>query len=141
MALLSSALEAQVIFVKADASGADNGTSWADAYTHLQSALGAPSGSQIWIAAGTYKPGNTRNATFSLGNISLYGGFAGTETQISQRDLVSNQTILSGEIGGPGFGDNSYHVVTVQYLTSATLDGLVITRGYRRITGRSCAPR
>src|SRR4029078_12734074 len=93
--------------------------------TNLQPPPGAPSGTQVWIAAGTYKPGNTRDATFTLNNISLYGGFAGGETQVSQRDLVSNETILSGEIGTPGPDDNCYHVVSQSFATTSTLDGLV----------------
>ena len=43
-----------VLHVKASATGANNGTSWTDAYTSLQSALGAASsGQQIWVAAKT----------------------------------------------------------------------------------------
>ena len=44
-----------VLYVKADAVGADNGTSWADAYSDLQEALAvAAPGNDIWVAAGTY---------------------------------------------------------------------------------------
>ena len=127
--LLCTGLHASIIYVKADAAGANNGTSWFDAYTDLQPALGAPNGSQVWIAAGTYKPGSTRDATFTVNTISLYGGFAGTETDLSQRNLVNNRTILSGEIGASGPDDNCYHVVYVQTGQTAALDGLTITRG------------
>ena len=46
-----------VIYVYWKATGANNGTSWKDAYTDLQSGLaGAAGGGQIWVAAGRYKP-------------------------------------------------------------------------------------
>ena len=78
------------IYVKADASGANNGSSWADAYIDLQDALSvAVSGDQIWVASGTYYPttGTDQSATFTLANgVSIYGGFDGTETLLTERD-------------------------------------------------------
>lgn len=45
------------IYVKADAAGSDNGTSWANACTRLESALNAAApGDQIWVAAGAPAP-------------------------------------------------------------------------------------
>ncbi|MCL5256307.1 MAG: Ig-like domain-containing protein [Chloroflexi bacterium] len=127
-------------FVRASAPAGGNGTSWGTAYNDLQSALSsAASGDQIWVAAGTYKPasGTDRNATFRMKNdVAIYGGFAGTETSLDQRDWKANVTILSGNIGDTGVStDNSYHVVTASTLampsnTSAVLDGFTITGGY-----------
>jgi predicted outer membrane repeat protein len=117
-------------YVKSDAGGSNVGTSWTDAYTDLQSALGASPCTEIWVAAGTYKPtaGTSRDATFQLKNgVALYGGFAGTETARTQRDPAVNATTLSGDIGAAGNSDNSYHVVTGA--TGATLDGFTITAG------------
>jgi len=47
-----------IIYVDADATGANNGTSWEDAYTALQPALGdAEDGDDIWVAAGCWRKG------------------------------------------------------------------------------------
>ena len=77
-AATTSALRTSLIYVKHDASGTNNGTSWANAYTDLQDALAAAqSGNEIWVAAGTYKPtsGNNREVFFQLKNgVAIYGG-------------------------------------------------------------------
>jgi predicted outer membrane repeat protein len=115
--------------------GSDNGSSWTNAYTSLQSALGAAqSGDQVWVAEGTYKPtsGIDRTVSFTIPDgVAVYGGFAGTETQLGQRNVVQNPTILSGDIGTPGDNsDNSYHVVTTGSDGASTiLDGFTITAG------------
>jgi hypothetical protein len=121
-------------FVDATASGANNGTSWTNAYTDLQIALGTSvAGDEIWVAAGTYKPtsGVSRTASFWLaGGVAVYGGFAGGETMISQRDWAANVTILSGDIGIVGnTADNSFHVVKGNWTNSAVLDGFTVTAG------------
>jgi len=103
-----------IIYVNANATGSNNGSSWANAYTDLQAALNAATpGSEIWVAAGTYRPitpadPNTvttaeREATFQLRNgVALFGGFAGNETQRDQRNWQANPTILSGDIKNSG---------------------------------------
>jgi hypothetical protein len=124
-----------VWYVNAAATGHDTGTSWADADTDLQAALAsARPGDQIWVAQGTYKPtgGTDRTASFALKDgVAVYGGFAGTETQLTQRVLAGHASILSGDIGAPGdTSDNSYHVVTSTGLgASAVLDGFQIVAG------------
>jgi hypothetical protein len=128
-----------ILYVNAGARGANNGTSWVDAYTHLQEALAtATSGDQIWVAAGTYKPttGLNRTRTFSLvSGVAIYGGFVGNEAYLHDRDWHTHKTVLSGDIGTVGNNaDNVYHVVTAFGVTSsAVLDGFVITGG--RATG------
>jgi hypothetical protein len=130
------ALREPVWFVRAGATGANTGVSWADAFTDLQSALGvAVAGEEIWVAAGTYRPsaGTDRNATFTLkSGVALLGGFAGVEASRLLRDPAANPTILSGDIGVPGSAaDNSLHVVTAPPGVTATavLDGFTITGG------------
>jgi len=46
-----------IIYVRADATRAEDGPSWEDAYADLWSALmAAESGGEVWVAAGTYRP-------------------------------------------------------------------------------------
>ena len=128
--------------------GLGNCSSWTNACT-LQMALNvAGSGDQIWVQKGVHYPGNAgnRTATFTLkNNVAIYGGFAGTETLLSQRNWRGNRTILSGDIDGNDNhggdyinenasqieGSNAYHVVTgpIGTNSSAVLDGFVITAG------------
>jgi len=125
----------QIIYVKYDAIGDNNGISWQNAFTQLQPALqNAQYGDQIWVAAGTYLPtvGTDRNSTFFLPKgVSLWGGFSGIESTILQRNISINLTVLSGDIGISGaYHDNVYHVVSIlggDYLT--IIDGFSITLG------------
>ena len=103
----------------------------------------AAAGQQIWVAAGTYKPtaGTDRAISFALKpGVGVYGGFAGTETVLEQRDWRTNVTTLSGDLLGNDSGmvdpdnitmaDNSYHVVVNNATGSGTiLDGFTITGG------------
>lgn len=126
---LYSYLNASIIYVDDDAAGLNNGTSWANAYTSFQSALDvAVSGDEIWIAAGTYKPsfdygvgGGIRDYHFRMINgVTIYGGFAGTESAVSERTDFSrggaNETIFSGDVNGDDGAnftnrtDNNYHL-------------------------------
>jgi predicted outer membrane repeat protein len=131
-----SSSEASVTYVNAAATGANDGTSWANAYTSLQSALtAAVSADEIWVVAGIYRPTSTtaRGISFALKNgVGVYGGFVGTETVREQRNPAANVTTLSGDIGTPAdSSDNSYHVVTADstVTASAVLDGFTITGG------------
>ncbi len=131
----TASVEAAVIYVDSGAGGENNGSSWTDAFTDLQDALGAAlSGDEIWVAAGTYKPttGADRTISFVLvDGVGLYGGFLGFETARDQRDWETNATTLSGDIGAGGDdSDNSYHVVWCESVTGSTvLDGFTISWG------------
>lgn len=137
-----------VIYVASSAvAGANNGTSWANAFTDLQDALSAaPAGKQIWVAEGIYYPtsGTDRTASFTMKNgVAIYGGFAGGEATIDQRNPGDHPVILSGDIDNNDNttngvtlnaddidGDNSYHVVTGTNIdNTALLDGVTITGG------------
>lgn len=129
----------RVVYVKNTATGANNGSSWLNAYTTLTSALAsAVDGDEIWIAGGVYKPSTSgnRDATFTVSKfVILLGGFSGSETQVTQRDWRVNSTILSGDLAGndtgPGVnqGDNSKRLVSVTSANGVILDGLTITGG------------
>ena len=148
---------ATVIYVKPTGSGAKNGTSWANAYAGLQTALAhiTPGiSTQIWVAKGTYKPTtgsctptNTetkRRASFVLKNgVAIYGGFAGTETLLKQRKPNKNVTTLNGDICVLGDNtDNSYHVVRGGGTDStAILDGFTVKNGSANGAAFSGQPR
>lgn len=136
-----------IIYVDQDAtSGANDGSSWDDAYLDLVDALDEGFNDYngtthiIWVAEGTYKPGTTRADAFVVPNrCRLLGGFNGTETATNQRDPNTNITILSGEIGNPDRWDNIRHIVRFQPDASwqTLVNGFTITRGYANGTGYS----
>jgi hypothetical protein len=136
--------ETRIIYVDASANLGGDSSSWETAFIYLQDALDiAQPGDQIWVAEGTYYPdednieprhtNDDRAESFQLREyVKLYGGFAGSETSLAQRNWTEHQTILSGDIdkddnGEPDY-DNSYHVVKVNNADNAVLDGFTIMR-------------
>ena len=146
------------VYVTQSGAGSMNGTSWANAYagTQLQSAINQSGVNEVWVAKGTYLPtlevGGTgsRYRTFQMKDgVAIYGGFAGTETNINQRADFGlgkiNETILSGDLNGndviSGGGvaltirnnsENCYHVVfnnSYAITNSAVLNGFTIKGG------------
>jgi predicted outer membrane repeat protein len=102
------------LYVDAEATGGNIGTSWHDAFVDLRAALlAAVPGDEVWVAEGTYVPGPDRVDCFEIKKgMTVYGGFAGTETHRDQRDWRSHPTVLSGDIGVRGDNaDNSYRLV------------------------------
>jgi len=119
-----------ILYVNASASGLNNGSSWANAFTNLQTAISqAGLGDEIWVAQGVYYPGTNPTNSFQCPAwASLLGGFAGGETLPSQRNWNAHPTVLSGDIGAPGDNsDNVYNVV--QGASQAVLDGFTVTGG------------
>ncbi|MFD2530710.1 T9SS type A sorting domain-containing protein [Polaribacter marinaquae] len=119
-----------------------NGSSWANANPSLQSALQNITSltEEIWVAKGTYYASTTdRSESFNIisnNNLKLYGGFDGSETSISERDISSNPTILSGDLNNDDSGalafnnttmaENTYNIVKVS-AEDVLLDGFTIT--------------
>ncbi|MGI6375415.1 MAG: InlB B-repeat-containing protein [Anaerolineae bacterium] len=145
----TTAFVGSVIYVDKTATGANSGSSWANAFTSLQSALAAANTSsgntyEIWVAAGAYTPGTARGNSFGLkSGVAIYGGFDGTESSRDDRDWQGNWTVLSGDIDGNDIvdghgvttttmGSNSVHVLTAPSGTDSTaiLDGLTVCGGY-----------
>ncbi|MEM8899098.1 MAG: choice-of-anchor Q domain-containing protein [Bacteroidota bacterium] len=131
------------LYVDQDATGTTDGSSWTNAFTDLQEALTfartCGGVEEIWIAEGTYVPtrGLDRNSSFHLVNgVSLYGGFSGTETELEERKVDQNLTILSGDQGIAPF--KSFHVVIGNNIDSTTtISGLVIRDGASDFQGQS----
>ncbi len=129
------------IYVNVNATGNNDGTSWANAFTNLQTAINNnPFRDDIWVAQGTYTPtGSGRNSTFLIDRkTKIYGGFNGTETALEQRDFRNNLTILNGDVNGNDNSninpseatrsENLYHIVTVKGDTkTVSIDGFVFS--------------
>jgi len=145
-----SGLTAQTTaFLSENGSGANNGTSWSDAYPadSLQAAideLSAIGGGEVWIQAGIYYPisvydgdiSDQRKKSLTLkSHVTVYGGFSGIESGINERNNFgegeANETVISGDIGVLGDNsDNAYHVVyNESAIVNAGLNGLTISNG------------
>ena len=131
---LIATVNAQIIYVKEGATG--NGLSWNNPIGDLKSAMeNASSGTEIWVASGTYYPTTCnpcifedRQIYFSLPEgVQLYGGFAGDEASISERNIDNNPTILSGNIDEDDTAwGNSYTILKTHNVTNATIvDGFI----------------
>jgi len=136
MVLLLSCLPASalVVYVDKDAIGANNGTSWPNAFTTIQPAIDTASaggGGEVWVAEDIY--GETRaNPTGSLvmrSGVNLYGGFSGMETNRNERNARTNETTIEGVTSRGGAA--ALHVILGA--SSAILDGFVIRGGVANI--------
>ena len=126
-----------------------NGSSWGNAVAELSDALVAAKFNttieQVWVAKGNYYPKyskfyrnldcnltNRFNAFVMVDNLKLYGGFAGGETDTSNRNFVLNATILDGNINAPGLNNDNCYTVVVNYGTLGTteLNGFSITNAF-----------
>jgi parallel beta-helix repeat protein len=115
-----------IVRVSPTGDDAKDGSSWAKAKRTVQAGIDAVAGGEVWVAAGTYVERITLpNYTY------VYGGFAGTEAQRSQREWATKETILDGDQGGS--------VVTVQpgcFL--GAIDGFTIRNGLSLSGGIYC---
>jgi len=135
----------RIIYVDADASGANDGSSWANACKYLQGAIGsAKSSDEIRVAQGIYKPDQgagitpgDREATFRLKDgVAIKGGYAGFgQPDPNAQDIKRYETILSGDLNGddgPSFSNNSENSYCIVYgrhppvCPTAVLDGFTV---------------
>jgi HYR domain/Right handed beta helix region len=129
-------VRAEIVFVNVSADGANDGSSWQDAFTNLHDGLlAAGQSDEVWVAEGTYvptrdvfgEPTSGFDATFALyPGIRVFGGFAGWESQRHERDVSKHPVVLDGQ-------DSRYHVVSVVRskfgCDGSRLDGFTITGG------------
>ncbi len=130
------------IYVDPTADGANDGSSWQNAFMFLQDALvEAGTGTNICVAGGVYRPDQggssitgDRQATFQLvAGAAMYGGFPNGGGDFSERDFQQHASVLTGDLqlnDGAGFtnrSDNALHVV--KGADNATLDGFIVIGG------------
>ena len=101
--------------MKTDGDDASSGTAWETAFATLTKAAGtARNGDQVWAAWGTFQEG----AELAIKEgVSFYGGFAGTEVLLDERDSETTPTIIEGK---------GNHRCVMNY---GLIDGFHITKG------------
>ena len=113
--------------------GAGDGSSWEQATNDLSLALTMArliredygNTPEIWVAEGTYYGDGTSVAAFTMvDGVNVYGGFAGNETDLSQRDYEAHPTILDGQ--------NTQRVLyqPQHFTTVTTWDGFTLQHGH-----------
>lgn len=165
----AAARAGQIIYVRSEAVPGGDGSTWARAYASLQDAIAAstPSGSnpvEFWLKTGVYKPTTGTDRTLAFvpkSYTTIRGGFAGTETDPSQRvpaAAATAFTVLSGDIGAAqpdtvtagtnvndladfnfdstqaNAQDNSYNVLRLVDSTAIALDEIVVAGGCASVT-------
>jgi hypothetical protein len=116
-----------IVRVSVDGDAAADGSSWEDATTieHAVTLSQQNGATQIWMKAGTYSVNTT---PINFDNLLIYGGFAGTESKLSERDWHVNQTVFDGNNSVSPLR-NSDLGATV----SSVLDGVIVQNGLNKV--------
>ena len=115
MVLLLPAAYAGVIYVN-PAGSPNDGATWATGYASIADAITAASPTdEIWVLSGVYL-----EALDVSKNITLLGGFVGTETSSDERDWQTNETIIDANGG--------LHAVNCT-ASAPIIDGFTLTGG------------
>ena len=113
------------LYVDKDATGSRTGTDWTNGCHELGLALILAETfavGEVWVADGIYEESITL-----VSGVLLYGGFAGAEALLSERDVAHNATIIdvsTADGGGP-----ANHGVVMESVTDVILDGFTVTGG------------
>ena len=106
-----------LFYVRKDAPSGGDGRTWDSALNSVQAALSKTLiFDEIWVARGTYYE------TIQLEpQVSVYGGFLGSENNREERDWIANPTVIDAS--------RASNTVGADYIRSTTLDGFMITGG------------
>lgn len=134
----TAAAQSKIYYVSSRATDTGDGSSWANATTLTKALDKAVAGDQIWVQGFDTLTGDNLYVAPKEGfavksGVQLYGGFAGTESRLSQRvtlgkpyqlkyrsvlsgDILRNDTVGSVDLIFPANGtrsDNATHVLSV----------------------------
>ena len=135
-----------IIYVDLNATGNSDGSSWTNAFTTISDGLLlATENDEVWVAKGTYTPSVPATYTVPLvlidEGVKLIGGFDGTETSISDRDITKihtdNATIITGDYNGDDISgdlstnknDNAPNLIRLS-ANNTTIDGVILQNAY-----------
>ncbi|MCA9450490.1 MAG: right-handed parallel beta-helix repeat-containing protein, partial [Candidatus Omnitrophica bacterium] len=105
------------LFVRRESTN-KRGRSWGDAFPTIWEALfESMAGGEVWVASGTYQEPIPLPS-----NVSIHGGFLGTESELSDRNLESATTIIDAT----GW---TLPVAQAIYAQGITLDSIVFRNG------------
>jgi len=120
------------IYVDKNATGSNTGNNWLNAYTNLQTAANAATcHTEIWVSEGIYRIEN--DGVELKDNTKLYGGFNGTQGELSQRDWNLYETILSGNINStPSTSDDIPSLIELDVTAKnrIDIDGFTMKKTY-----------